>query len=222
MVIMFYRDSHLSAGRCELKGVRQQVHHHLIEVLAVDPYGQVVAVVDIAQFDILAACLYLEQRIDVLNERYKVVFAHAHHHLSLLDLPEVHHLVDQVEDTFRVALDGLVDAMPVGIGVFLDERHDRCEDQRHRSADLMTDIHEEAQLGLTHLLGVDMLLQAQVILFLTTSVGEVGIECQGKQQEIEQLGPEGEVPHGMDHHGELLDVRLCVADDCLHSEMIGA
>ena len=44
-----------------------------------------------------------------------------------------------------------------GIGIVVREQ--RGNDKRHRGANLMTDIHEETQLGLAHLLGMDMLLK---------------------------------------------------------------
>ena len=160
LVVVLQVDRHLSSRGRELKRVRQQVHHHLVEVFAVYPNRQSVGVVLIAQFDVLTARLHLEERVQILHERYEVSLTHAHHHLSLLDLPQVHHLVDQVQDTLGVALNGLIYPMTMRIGVLLDERHDRGEDERHRGAYLMTDIHEESQLGFAHLLGVDMLLQA--------------------------------------------------------------
>ena len=86
----------------------------------------------------------------------------------------------------------------------------------------MTDVHEEPQLGLAHLLGMDMLLQAQVSLFLAAAVGKIQICSQSQQQEVEQTGPDGEIPHGVYLHRELLDVRLGVADDGLHAEAVGA
>ena len=177
-LVVLHPDFHLSSRGRELKGVRQQVHHHLVEVLTVYPYRQAVGVVHIAQLDVLTARLHLEERVQVLHERYEVGLAHAHHHLSLLNLPQVHHLVNQMQNTLRIALNGLIHAVAVRIGVLLDERHDRREDQGHRGAYLMTDVHEEPQLGLAHLLGMDMLLQAQVSLFLAAAVGKIQIYTQ--------------------------------------------
>ena len=43
----------------------------------------------------------------------------------------------------------------------------------------MTDVHEEAQFGVGHLLGMDVLLQAQVVLLLAmASLTVLQEECQ--------------------------------------------
>ena len=219
-LVVFQFDLHLSSRGRELKGVRQQVHHHLVEVLAVDPYRQPVGVVHIAQFDVLAPRLHLEERVQVLHERHEVGLAHPHPHLSLLDLPQVHHLVNQVQYALRIALHGLIHPVPVRVGILFDERHDRCEYQCHRCSYLMTDIHEEPQLRLAHLLCMDMLLQSEVRLFLSAAVGKIHIQSQGNEHEVQQSCPCREIPHRVNLHGKLLDFRFRVADNRLHAEPV--
>ena len=47
----------------------------------------------------------------------------------------------------------------------------------------MADVHEEAQLGFAHLLGVDMLLELQTGLLLLPAVADIVLDghCQGHQ-----------------------------------------
>ena len=46
--------------------------------------------------------------IDVAHKFNQVGFTHAHLHLSLVDFSHVHHLVDEAENTFGIASNGLV------------------------------------------------------------------------------------------------------------------
>ena len=62
-----------------------------------------------------------EEGVDVVDEAHEITLAHTHLHLSLVNLPEVHHLVDQAEDALGIAADGLVDALALRVFLFLDE-----------------------------------------------------------------------------------------------------
>ena len=97
--------------------------------------------------------------IFIIDEAYHVGLAHVHRHLSLVYLSEVHHLVDEVEDTLGFPVNQLLDALSDRLLAFLDEGEKRGEDEGERCAYLVTDVHEEAQLSLAHLFGMDMLLQ---------------------------------------------------------------
>ena len=121
------------------------------------------------ELDVLVLGLLGKQRVDVVDECHQVRLAHVHLHLALVNLSEVHHLVDKTQNALCVAPDGLVDATPVRVVIVLDERLQWCHDERHRCTYLMTDVHEEAQLGVSHLLGVDVLLQSQVVLLLAVT-----------------------------------------------------
>ena len=109
--------------------------------------------------DLLGDRLLLEELVFIFDETYHVGLAHVHRHLSLVYLSEVHHLTDEVEDALGVLAHEVVDALSMGILVFLDEGEKRGEDEGERCAYLVTDVHEEAQLSLAHLFGMDMLLQ---------------------------------------------------------------
>ena len=108
--------------------------------------------------------------MDVADKIYKVGLLHVHAHHALVNLTQVHHLVDEVDDTLGIALNGLIYALPLWVAVLFHQREQRGNDKRHRGANLMTDIHEEAQLGLAHLLGMDMLLKTETCLFLSATV----------------------------------------------------
>ena len=85
----------------------------------------------------------------------------------------------------------------------------------------MADVHEESQFGISQLLGMYMLLQSQVVLLLTTTIGQIGPNGSNEQYQVEEVGPYGFVPRCVNHHGELtLGSGLIVAlsND---SEMIG-
>ena len=86
----------------------------------------------------------------------------------------------------------------------------------------MTDIHEEAQFGLTHLLGMDMCLKAQTVLLTMVTIGE---ELPGEESDdegIEEVGPCGTVPGAVHNDGETAFRSLNTTALCLHAEAVGA
>ena len=107
--------------RCELEGIRQDVGNHLVEVVAVNPDGQYLGVVLIAELDILRLGLLGEQHIYVAHEIDEVGLTHSHLHLSLVNLTEVHHLVNQSQNALGIPADGLVDAAPVWVVVLFHQ-----------------------------------------------------------------------------------------------------
>ena len=206
----------------ELEGIRQDVDHHLVEVAAVEPDGQLVGVVFVGELYVLGLGLLGKERVDVVDKPDEVGFAHVQLHLSLIDLAQVHHLVDESENTLGIAAHGLVEAMALRVVVLFDERLQRCDDERHRRAYLVADVHEEAQLGVGHLLGMDMLLQAQLVLQLALAVTDEQPDGQCRQQQVGQQGPCGGIPRGMHLDGELADVGLLLVVGGLHAEVVGA
>ena len=86
----------------------------------------------------------------------------------------------------------------------------------------MADVHEEAQLGLAHLLGVDMSLEAQTVLLSVIPVGKE-LPCEETQDEcIEEVGPCGTIPWTTDDDGETAFRCLDTVALSLHPETIGA
>ena len=61
----------------------------------------------------------------------------------------------------------------MGVVVLLDERQQGCNDKRHWRTYLVRDVHKELQLGISHLLGMYMLLQPQAVLLLALSHAQI-------------------------------------------------
>ena len=163
-----------------------------------------------------------EEGVDIVDEAHEVLLAHAHLHLALVDLTEVHHLVDEVQDALGVAADGLIDILTLGVVLILDQREQRRDDERHRGAYLVADVHEETQLGLTHLLGMDMSLKTQTVLHAVVAVGEELPQEESDDQGIEEIGPCRTVPRTVDDECEAALRRLDVIALGLHTEAVSA
>ena len=73
------------------------------------------------KFNLLGLSLIVEEVVDVLYKSYKIGLAHSHLHLALVDLTQVHHLVNQAEYSFCITFDGLIDSPSVGVVIGLDE-----------------------------------------------------------------------------------------------------
>ena len=111
----------LTIGRGELDGVGEDVDQHFVELLAVDPHGQLVGVVLIDEIDALGAGLEFEERVDVIDEFHHVGLLGMQLHHALVNLPQVHHLVDEVEDALGIAADGLEHALLLRVVFLFDE-----------------------------------------------------------------------------------------------------
>ena len=221
-VVVGEADADLTAGRGVFEGVGEHVDNDLVEVRTVDPYGQFLAVVVVGERDLPHLRLVVEEGVDIIDESHEVALAHAHLHLTLVDLPEVHHLVDQAEDALGIAADGLIDTLALRVFLLLDEGEQRRDDERHRGTYLVTDVHEEAEFGLTHLLGMDMSLKAQAVLFAVMTVGE---ELPGEESDdegVEEIGPCRTVPGTVYDKGEVALGRLDATALGLHTEAVGA
>ena len=215
-------DVDFSSRGSEFEGVGEDVHHHLVEVSAVNPYGQRFGVVLVGKADLLGVGLMLEERVYFFDKRDEVGFLHVHLHHALVDFPEVHHLVDEVENSLSIALDGFVDAASMRVVVLFHEREQRRDDERHGRTDFVADVHEELQLGFAHLFGVNMLLQLQAVLLFSACLLEVLPNGERQEQQIEDVGHVGAIPRGVNHKRELTFGRLDVVALGFHSEVIGA
>ena len=111
----------VSTSGSELKGIRQQVDDDFVEIVAVNPYWQLLCIALVGKLYVLGLGLLREEGIDVAYERNEFRLAHVHLHLPLVNLTQVHHLVDEAENTLCVAADGLVDAPAMDVIVLLDE-----------------------------------------------------------------------------------------------------
>ena len=98
----------------------------------------------IRQGDSLHLRLMLKKCVDISDKTHEINFLHTHLHLSLIDLTQIHHLVNQMENTFRISFDRLIDTFLSEISFLFQQRQQWSHNQCHRSPNLMTDIHKEA------------------------------------------------------------------------------
>ena len=75
----------------------------------------------IAELYVLSLCLLGKQVVYIAQETDQLRFAHMHLHLSLINLSQIHHLVDESENTFGITANGFIDAATMGIVILLDE-----------------------------------------------------------------------------------------------------
>ena len=188
-IVVCDMDADVATWRRKLKGIREDIHHHLVEVATIHPYGQLIRIVVKAEPDVLHLGLLCKQGIDIVHETNEVGFAHTHLHLSLVNLPEVHHLVNQSQDTFSIAPDSLIESAPLWVIVLLHQREQRSDDKCHRCTYLMTDVHEEAKFRIRQFLCVDMLLQTHTVLLLPAKMAVDGIDAECSQEQIAQESP---------------------------------
>ena len=174
------------------------------------------------EVDALGNGLLLEKVVFFIDERNHIGLAHTHYHLSLVNLSEVHHLVDEVKDTFRVLSDNLVDALTVRLFVFLDQGEQWGDNQCQWRTDFVTDVHEELDLRLAHLFGVDVLLQDELVFHLALAVAQVEHDGCYEEQQIEELCPDAGIPGWVNDDGELLHRCFVAVADGLDAVFVAA
>ena len=174
------------------------------------------------EVDALGNGLLLEKVVFFIDERNHIGFAHTHYHLSLVNLSEIHHLVDEVKDTFRVLSDNLVDALTVRLFVFLDQGEQWGDNQCQWRTDFVTDVHEELDLRLAHLFGVDVLLQDELVFHLALAVAQVEHDGCYEEQQIEELCPNAGIPGWVNDDGELLHRCFVAVADGLDAVFVAA
>ena len=172
--------------------------------------------------DLSVAGLMLEQRVEFLDEAHKVCFPHAHLHLSLVNLAQVHHLVDESQNALGIAAHNLVDAPLLRVFFALDERQQWRDNECHRCADVVAEVHKETQLRLTQFLGMDMLLQLHLFAHPAPAVGDVAPYDESQKGGIEQVCPPRTVPRGMHYDRKRALGCLCAFVGCLDAEAVGA
>ena len=121
LVVVRQTDIDLPTCRRELKGVGEDIDDDLVELLAIHPNIEAIRIMLKAEADLLGGSLMLEEGVDIVDEGHEIGLRHAHQHLTLVDLTEVHHLIDQTQDTLSITADGLVDTPAMGIGLVLDQ-----------------------------------------------------------------------------------------------------
>ena len=88
-------DTYLATCGCKLKRIRQDIDDDLVEVATVYPCHDTFLVAVEVEQDVLVLRLLGKQRINVVDEAYQVGVAHVQLHLALVNLSQVHHLVDE-------------------------------------------------------------------------------------------------------------------------------
>ena len=141
---MIDADAYLTSCRRVFEGIREDVDNDFVEISSVNPDRQDIVLVLIAELDVLGLGLLGKQGVNVADKTDKVRFAHVHRHLSLVNLSQVHHLVDKSKNTLCITADCLVDTASVWVVVLFDERQQRRDNERHRRAYLVRYVHEEA------------------------------------------------------------------------------
>ncbi|CDD84535.1 unknown [Bacteroides sp. CAG:462] len=205
-----------------LEGIGEHVHEHLVEVLRVYPDVEPFVRVAEGEVDAARGCLVLEGVVEVGDEADDVHAAEVQVHLPLVNLADVHELVDEAEDALGIAVDGVVALLARGIGIARHELLQRTDDERHGCAYLVGYVDEEAHLRLVELFGVDVLHH---LLAGTVTLAHVEHACGGKgggEQDVGGLCPPGGVPCRGHDDGELPDRRVGVIAPCLDAEVVGA
>ena len=173
------------------------------------------------ELDALGYRLLAEEFVFIANKGNHIGFAHVHHHLSLVNLSQVHHLVNQVQDSFRVLTHHIVDALSVSVFIFLNQREQRSEDKGQWGTDFVADVHEELQLRFAHLFRMDMLLQYELVFYLAFAVLDIEQTKPQEYKQIAEFSPDTGIPGWVDDDGELLDRGFVSVADGLDTELIG-
>ena len=173
------------------------------------------------ELDALGNRLLAEEFVFIANKGNHIGFAHVHHHLSLVNLSQVHHLVNQVQDSFRVLAHHIVDALSVSVFVFLNQREQRSEDKSQWGTDFVADVHEELQFCFAHLFRMDMLLQYELVFHLAFAVLDIEQTEPQEGKQIADSCPDAGVPGWVNDDGELLDRGFVSVADGLDTELIG-
>ena len=86
----------------------------------------------------------------------------------------------------------------------------------------MTDVHEELDLCLAHLFGVDVLLQDEQVFHLVLAVAQVEHDGCYEEQQIEELCPDAGIPGWVNDDGELLHRCFVAVADGLDAVFVAA
>ena len=90
-------------------------------------------------------------------------------------------MVDESQDALGIAAHNLVDAPLLRVFFAFDERQQWRNDERHGRADVVAEVHEEAQLRLAQFLSMDMLLQLHLFTHPVPAIGDVAPYDESQQ-----------------------------------------
>ena len=75
----------------------------------------------IGQGQTLRLGLMFKEVVDLLDECYEVCLCHMHLHLSFVNLSQIHHLVDEAQDTFGISFYSFIDTFALWVFLILDQ-----------------------------------------------------------------------------------------------------
>ena len=197
-----------SAIRGELIGVAQQVVDDFAHLVNIKFHRQFLDRRDEHQLD-LGVAQQLERTADTFHIRDRLHLGERQLATLLLYLPEVEDLIDQVQQTLRIAIDQL-QLMFLAIVLFvLDHIGKRRDNQSERRAKFMAHIGEEVQLQF-----VEFPVLSDVLLHLLTFENHllaiqrtlaIQIDCPTSQQQIYHESPDGKIERRMHVDAQLAD-----------------
>ena len=86
----------------------------------------------------------------------------------------------------------------------------------------MTDVHEELDLRLAHIFGVDVLLQDELVFHLALAVAQVEHDGCYEEQQIEELCPDAGIPGWVNGDGEFFHRCFVAIADGLDTVFVSA
>ena len=207
----------------KLESVREQVHDHLVEILRVHACRQFLHLMHEAEPDATVVRGSLEQVIKVLNEPHQFHLAIFQAELAFLYLAHVHQLVDEAKDALRVLIDERIIALVHLVAfVHLHQFHERPDNQRHRRANLMADVHEELDAGFVEFFPLTVLLDETLGPEMFPHLPPCHKAAQKQQQDVGTNGYGREIPRRMQHNGERLQAGRLAIGLGLHADVVSA
>ena len=188
--------------RCELKGVRQKIHHNLVHVVWVNVHIQLLHIMFKRIGDISVLRIGDKHIEDILHEIHQFHLTIVEQEFALLNFPHIHHLIDESQDSLRILLDESIVALPFLILIRADESLQRSQNQRHRRTNLMADVHEELDASLIQFALLTIAGHNVTNTHLTSHIPINQPTHSHKEQEIRQFCPYGSVPSRMHHSQE--------------------
>ena len=133
----------LSLLRCVLKGIGEDIHQYLIEVIHIHPYLQLRHDVFETETYLLLPRHIVKSEHHIVNETHHIRLPEFHEHLSFIQLTNIHQLVYQTKNTLRIPVNHQISLLYFSSLLFSQQFLQRINNQRHRSTYFMRDIDEE-------------------------------------------------------------------------------
>ena len=164
--------------------------------------------------DIALAGIILVHLTDAIDEFHHIRLLTMQLQLLLVNLTYIQDLIHQIQDTFRIMLDGIDIAQGIRLisaGKTTFQVGQRTHNQCQRRTDIVRGINQEFHLFFVHLLGS------------TTTIGHKDIDTYGHQDgEIDEIGQLGAIPRSTYLQYDLFLWRIFPTLLGTHMNMIGA